>query len=332
MKKRTTLEDVARVAGVSRQTVSRAINNKGEISPATKERVMGAIQQLGYRPNRLAQGMVTQRTFTVGLILSNITNPFFPEVTHGVQDAAQAREYDVFLCNTDDNAVSEMQQLQSLAAREVDGIILFSHQASDVDLIAFADTYHPIVVINRVIEHPNVSVMMVKNYHGAQMVADYFIDRGHTKLGMLTNDIPSGSQTRRVRGFRERIQDRGLLLPDDHLITAPASLEGGRLAAHQLLNNHPETTAIFTYNDLMALGAIRACGERNLHIPDDVAIIGFDDISFAAMATPSLSSVHVDKYALGQHAMARLVAMIDAPEMKFPLEEIDVELILRESA
>lgn len=332
MKKRATIEDVAQMAGVSRQTVSRAINDKGEISPATKERVLKAIEQLGYRPNRLAQGMVTQRTFTIGLILSNIANPFFPEITHGVQDAAQAKEYNVFLCNTDDNAIREMQELQSLAARGVDGIILFSHQASDADLVAFANTYRPIVVINRVIEHPNVSVMMVKNYYGGQLAADYFIDQGHTQLGMLTNDIPSGSQVRRVRGFRERIQERGLTLPDDRLITAPASLEGGRLAAHQLLDDHAETSAIFTYNDLMALGAIRACGERGLRIPDDVAIIGFDDISFAAMATPSLSSVRVDKYALGQKAMARLVAMIDAPETNFPLEEINVELILRESA
>jgi len=332
MKKRATIEDVAHAAGVSRQTVSRAINDKGEISPATKERVMQAVQSLGYQPSQLAQSMVTGRTFTVGLVLSNITNPFFPEITHGVQNAAQAREYNVFLCNTDDNPVSEMQELHSLAARGVDGIILFSHQASDVDLIAFADTYHPIVVINRVIEHPNVSVMMAKNYHGAQLAADYFIGQGHTQLGMLINNNPSGSQARRVRGFRERIQERGLKLPDDRLVPAPASLEGGRLAAHQLLDNHPETSAIFTYNDLMALGAIRACGERGLQIPDDVAIIGFDDISFAAMATPSLSSVHVDKYAIGQRAVELLIAMIDAPDINFPLEEVDVELIIRESA
>ena len=289
--KRVTIEDVAKVAGVSRQTVSRAINDKDEISQETKERVMEAVEQLGYRPNRLAQGMVTQRTYTIGLILSNIANPFFPEVTRGVQDAAQAREYNVFLCNTDDNATIEMQELHSLAAQGVDGIILFSHQVTDAELLAFADSYHPIVIINREIQHPNVSVMMVKNYAGAQLAADYFIDHQHTQLGMLTNNYPSYSQPRRVNGFKDRIEARGLLLPDNRIVAAPATLEGGLEGTHRLLDRFPETTAIFTYNDLMALGAIRACGERNLRIPEDVAIIGFDDISFAAMATPSLSSI-----------------------------------------
>ena len=330
--KRVTIEDVAELAGVSRQTVSRAINDKGEISPDTKERVMQAVEQLGYRPNRLAQGMVTQRTYTIGLILSNITNPFFPEVTRGVQDTAQARGYNVFLCNTDDNAEIELQELHSLAAQGVDGIILFSHQASDADLTSFADSYHPIVVINRVFQHPNVSVMMVNNYRGAQLAADYFIDHNHAQLGMLTNASPSYSQVRRVRGFKERIEERGLLLPDDCIATAPANLEGGRQAAHQLLDNHPEITAIFTYNDLMALGAIRACGERGLHIPNDVAIIGFDNIRFAAMATPSLSSIHVDKYAIGQQAIDRLITMIASPKAILPSIEIDVELVIRESA
>lgn len=332
MMKRVTIKDVAELAGVSRQTVSRAINDKGEISQKTKERVMTAVEQLGYRPNRLAQGMVTQRTYTIGLILSNITNPFFPEVTRGVQDAAQAKGFNVFLCNTDDTAAVEMQELHSLAAQGVDGIILFSHQASDAELTSFADSYHPIVVINRVFQHPNVSVMMVNNYRGAQLAADYFIDHEHNHLGMLTNNHASYSQARRVRGFREYIQERGLLLPDDCIATAPATLEGGRQAAHQLLDEHPEITAIFTYNDLMALGAIRACSERGLHIPNDVAIIGFDDISFAAMATPSLSSVHVDKYAIGQQAMDQLTAMLEAPDKTFPAVEIDVELLIRESA
>ncbi len=332
MKKRITIEDVAEAAGVSRQTVSRAINDKDEISPATKKRVMEAVEKLGYRPNRLAQGMVTQRTYTIGLILSNIDNPFFPEVTRGVQDAAQAKGYNVLLCNTDDNAEIEVQELHSLGAQRVDGIILFSHQASDEDLRGFADSFYPIVVINRIFDHPNVSVMMVDNYNGAQLVADYFIDQGHSQMGMLTNSSPSNSEVRRLRGFKERIIEKGLDLPDERIVTAPATLEGGRQAAHQLFDSYPDTTAIFTYNDLMALGGIRASLERGLKIPDEIAIIGFDNISFAAIATPSLSSVHVDKYGIGKQAMDRLLAMIDSPGAEFPPIKLGVELVSRESA
>ncbi|HEX6386666.1 MAG TPA: LacI family DNA-binding transcriptional regulator [Anaerolineae bacterium] len=330
--KRVTIEDVAQAAGVSRQTVSRAINDKEEISQATKDRVLQAVQEMGYRPSRLAQGMVTQRTRTVGLVLADITNPFFPEVTRGVQDKAQHNDYNVFLCNTDAKAEAEMQVLRSLAAQHVDGIILFSHQASDEDLRSFADTYRPLVLINRVFEHPHVNILMVDNYRGGQLAAEYFIENGHTRIGVLTNAVTSLSQVRRLQGFKQEMKDHGLLLANDRIVAAPANLEGGYQAAQQLLSRHPDTTAIFTYNDLMALGAIRASSERGLRIPTDIAIIGFDDIRFAAMATPSLSSVYVDKYAIGQKAMSRLLAMINSPDNIFPPIEMSVKLIIRESA
>ena len=330
--KRITIEDVAKAAGVSRQTVSRAINDKGEISRETKERVMQAVQKLGYRPNRLAQSMVTQRTHTIGLVLGNITNPFFPEVTRGVQDMAQANDYNVFLCNTDDKADVEMQMLRSLAAQGVDGIILFSHQANEDDLRTFADTYHPIVVINRILHHPHVSILMVDNDRGGKLAADYFISQGHQRMGVLTNSHSSLSQVRRIGGFRRQLQACGLIFTDDHIVAALANLDGGYLGAKQLLERHPDTTAIFTYNDLMALGAMRACRELNRPVPEEIAIIGFDDISLARMTTPSLSSIHVDKYAIGQKAINRLFSMLEFPQKQFPLLELNVKLIVRESS
>lgn len=329
--KRITIEDVAQVAGVSRQTVSRAMNDKDEINLETKKRVLQTIQALGYKPNRLAQGMVTQRTFTVGLVVGNITNPFFPEVTRGVQDLAQSNGFNVFLCNTDDKAEVELQELRSLAAQRVDGIILFAHNVSDEVLSDFANSYRPVVLINRAFNHPNINVLMVANYRGAQLVADYFLDSGHTTFGMLTNNSPTYRSSRRVIGFESRLRERGHLLPEDHIVPATGDLGGGYQAAHQLLNAHPEVTAIFAYNDLLALGAMRACTERKLRIPQDVAIIGFDDIQFATMSTPALSTVQVDKYAIGEMAMRRLLDMIEKPEQLFPAIDIDVSLILRET-
>lgn len=330
--KRITIEDVAKAAGVSRQTVSRAINDKGEISQETKDRVLEAVDKLGYRPNRIAQSMITQRTHTIGLILGNITNPFFPEVTRGVQDMAQVNEYNVFLCNTDDKAEVELQMLHSLAAQGVDGIILFSHQADEEDLRNFADTYHPLVLINRMIEHPNISVLMVDNYRGGQLVADYFATQGHTALGVLTNDVFSTSLVRRLQGFKQKLDEHGLALDVEQIVAAPATLEGGYEAAQQLLTKYPTTTAIYTYNDLMALGAMRACSDLRRRIPKDVAIIGFDDIQLAKMTTPSLSSIHVGKYNIGQEAVNRLLAMIENPNEIFTPIELGVELIIRETA
>jgi LacI family transcriptional regulator len=164
--KRVTIIDVARAAGVSRQTVSRAMNDKGEISPETRDRVLKAVEELGYRPNRLAQGMVTQRTKTVGLVMADITNLFFPEVARGVQDVCRQHDYNVLMCNTDDDPQEEMKTLNSLMAQRVDGIIMISSSADATALESFMETFSPLVILNRMLDHPNVSSIMVDNVYG----------------------------------------------------------------------------------------------------------------------------------------------------------------------
>ena len=328
--KRVTIKDVAELAGVSRQTVSRAINDKGEISPATKERVMDAVEQLGYRPNRLAQGMVTQRTRTVGLVVPDITNPFFPEVARGVQDLARLNEYNVVLCNTDSGPEEEIKTLESLMAQGVDGIITFGNM-EEVELQRFADKFRPLILINRSIQHPNINLLLVDNARGAQLAVDHFANQQHRHIGMLTNTTTSHSNMRRVQSFQQAIANYQLPFDERYIVEAPANLEGGYQATRQLFDIIPEITAVFTYNDLMGIGALRACRDMGKQVPDECAIIGFDDIQLAAMVTPSLSTIHVDKYNIGQTAMERLLEMLEKPDTIFPPINLNVELILRES-
>ncbi len=330
--KRATIEDVAQAAGVSRQTVSRAMNDKNEISQETKERVMRAVEELGYRPNRMAQSMVTQRTHAIGMVLADITNPFFPEVTRGVQDVAQASGYNVFVCNTDDREDLELQELRSLAAQGVDGIIVFSHNANEETMRAFANTYQPIVFFNWEFEHPNVSTMLVDNFLGAQLAVNHFVAKQHTNIGMLTNNSPTYQTSRRLLGFKNAVHHHALPFAEDRIVPESANLDGGYRAAHQLLDRYPDINAIFTYNDLMAIGALRACNERGRRVPGDVALIGFDDIQFARMTTPSLSTIRVDKYAIGQRAMNRMMEMINNPGETYAPIHIDPELVIRETA
>ncbi len=332
MKRRITIEDVARAAGVSRQTVSRAINNKGEISPLTLKRVMDAVRALDYRPSGVARGLATQRTYTIGLVVPDITNPFFPEIARGVQDIARSRDYSVFLCNTDESPDEELQALYSLAAQPVDGIILFGSRVSDDDLIAFADRYRPLVVLNRFLEHPSVSQILVDNQRGARLAVDYLADQGHVAIGMLAGPATSPSSVQRVEGFRQAMAARGLPIVEDWILSGPPTIEGGYAAARHLLTRYPQVTAIFAYNDLRALGAIQACHDLGRRVPGQCAIIGFDDIRLAAMVSPSLTSVRVDKYYLGQQAMIRLLSMLDEPDTTFPPICVDVELVMRESA
>ncbi len=330
-KKRVTIKDVAAEAGVSYQTVSRVINDKGEFSPTTQKRVLEAVEALNYRPSRLARGLVTRRTHTIGLIISDITNPFFPEFARGVQDMARAKDYNVFLCNTDENPAEDIQALHSLTTQAVDGIILFAYHLSDDELRTFADSYRPMVLVNRLFDHPNVSRIIVDNDRGAKLAVDHLVEQGHTAIGMLVGRDWLPGTVRRVNGFRDALSAHGLLVVDDWIVAGPPSLTGGYESARQLLTQNPEITAIFAYNDLMALGAIRACKDQGRQVPADCVIVGFDDIQLAGMVTPSLTSVHVDKYALGQQAMTRLLAMINNPDTTFPPISVDVELIVRES-
>ena len=330
--KRATIEDVAALAGVSRQTVSRAINDKGEISPTTKEKVMAAVQQLGYQPNRQAQSMVTQRTQTVGLVIPDISNLFFPEVARGVQDTAQQHNYNVLLCNTDDDPDEEIRVLNSLQAQGVDGIIIIGNAAEKTAMQAFADSYAPIVMVNRFIDHPNVNVITVDNEHGAFLAVAHLIQQGHRKIGMLANKNFSRSQVRRVRGYEKALTENGIPYDEALIVGATPTLEGGYNALQQLLREQPEITAVFTYNDLMGIGAIRAAHDLGKQVPQDLAVVGFDNIGLSSIFIPSLSSVDVDKYEIGQHAMNRILDMLDSPEQAFAPIELPVTFVPRESS
>lgn len=334
MKQRVTIDDVARVAGVSRQTVSRAINNKGEISPDTRKLVMKTVQELGYRPSRVAQGLATQRTLTVGWVGCDLTNPFFPHVARGVQDIAQKNGYNLFLCDSDSDPKQELSILQSLADHAVDGIIIHPSYNSQETLTSFAAYYRPIVVINYAFEHPGVSQIMIDKYRGAMLAAEYLAGQGHSHIAMLTGiQNPSPDRVRRIQGFHEGLARCGLPLENSWLIPNRApTFESGYESTRQFLKQQPQITAIFAYNDLLALGAIRACNELGYNVPADCAIIGFDDIQWATTSTPSLTTIRINKYELGQQAMIRLLAMIAEPDGVFPTLHQGVELVVRESA
>ena len=328
---RITIRDVATHAGVSHQTVSRVINHSEQVTSETRERVKATIKELGYRPSRLAQSMVTQKTRTIGLVVADITNPFYFEVARGVQDTALAQGYNVFVCNTDDNPQGEQDVLTLLASQEVDGVILSTASSSDEELLAFAENYKPLVVINRDIDHPKASLVNVDICKGAKLAVEHLIDRGHTRIAMLSHEGHPPDKVRRVLGYRETLEAHGIMPNDEWLLLASPNLRGGYDATQKLLKAHPEITAIFTYNDLMAIGALRGCHDMGLRVPQDCAIMGFDDIKFSAMTQPSLSSISFDKYAVGQTAMMRLLEMFEEPDVIYESIHLDVGLIIRES-
>ncbi len=328
-----TMRDVAKIAGVSIKTVSRVVNDQGEIADSTRQRVLAVIEELGYQPNLVARGLVTQRTYTVGLVVGDITNPFFPEVARGVQDIARAHDYNIFLCNSDANHHEEARILRSLTSQGVDGIIIFpSYQTNNDNINNFAQQHRPLVTINHLYDHPNIGQILTANEVGAKLAVDYLVGRGHRQIGMLAGRETLPQRGRRVQGFLEAMAAHGLPVPEQRILSGMPTWESGYETALRLLTQEPGLTAIFTYNDLLALGAMKACQKLGRRVPADCAIIGFDDIQLASLVTPSLTTVRLDKYLLGQQAMTRLLEMLDQPKGIFPPINLDVELVIRESA
>jgi LacI family transcriptional regulator len=329
------MREVAREAGVSVKTVSRVVNNQGEISEKTRERVLEAIQKLGYRPSKVARALATQRTDTIGLILGDISNPFFSQVARGVADTAQAKGYNVFLCNSDYDPELEFRALTSLIQHHVDGIIIFPCWQNEDRLKALADEGKPLVVANRAFDsHPGVGQVRHDICGGARMAVDYLVSQGHTAIGMLTGRAAPPPLMERVVGFREALASHGIAPTDDWIRggSAPTDVMSGREAARGLLAEHPTITALFAYNDLIALGAIQACRELGRRVPDDLAVIGFDDNQFAPMVAPPLTTIRLDKHELGRQAVTRLVEMLEDSDAEYPPIFLDVELVIRESA
>jgi LacI family transcriptional regulator len=325
---RVTLRDVARQAGVSIKTVSRVVNGQADVAEETQRRVKAAIDQLGYHPNRIAQGLVTNRTRTIGLILADITNPYFAEVALSIQEHVRAQDYNMFLYNSRGDPKEEMNALRSLAMHGVDGIILFPTHQSERNLAQFAPTYQTLVLVDH--EHPGASAVLVELYRGARLAAEHLIEQGRRTIGMLSEPIVSSQRGKRLRGFSETLRAHGL--PADQIAYAPPTTEGGREGALRLLQQMPSITAIFAQNDLMALGALNACRQMGLKTPDDCAVVGFDDIQFASVISPALTTVRIDRRALGRMAADRLMAMMKEPGQVWPPLKLDVELVVRQSA
>ncbi len=329
------MRDVARHAGVSIKTVSRVVNEECEISVDTRQRVKSAIDLLGYRPNLVARSLVTRRTGIIGLIIPDITNPFFAGVTCGVQTVAREFGLNVMICSAAESGELESQALRAMVAQSVDGIVLYSAFASSLTTPVILETlagHTPVVAINVQADLPGLTRVLTDNYDGGVQAVEYLISRGHTCLGMLAPDVRSEPTPRRVHAYRDVMAKHGLTVNPGWVTTSRASIDSGYSCATKLLTTHPELTALYCYNDLLAIGALRACQDLGKQVPGDVAIIGFDDIEMARAVSPALTTIRIDSTALGERAMRLLLNLRADPAHAPTCEFQNVTLIQRQSA
>jgi len=331
--KRTTLADVAREAGVSHQTVSRAVNDKGEIDPDTRARVLEIARRLDYHPNYFARSLVTRQTTTIGIIIPDITNPFFSEIVRGVEDCAREHSYNLFLCNTDEDPQREASSLDSLLEKRVDGVILCSSRLEESDLVSKLEEYPFAILINRDIQSTldNVAVISFDDTLGAQLAMSHFIEQGHRQIAFLAGPRRSHSGEKRREGYTSSLRKNGIRILPNYVLPCEPNIESGHQAAQTLLAAHPEVTAILCYNDLIAIGACLAGKSLGRAIPNDLSIIGCDDIPMAALFRPRLTSLRSPKREAGRNALQALIEMMQGKQASEISMVISPELIVRET-
>jgi LacI family transcriptional regulator len=327
------MKDISKRAGVSIRTVSRVVNGQGEISKATAERVQAIIQELGYRPNQMARGLVSNRTNSLGYVVTNLLNPFYAEVAEGLLDASRLQNYQIMLSTYQNSSREQLNILKSMVAQGVDGIIVFPSKDSISDLLQFAETFRPLIVLNHDLQHRNVSVVNNDVYRGGQMVVEYFAQQGHKAIGMI--NATRSIKHIREQGFRDAMDGHGIAYSEDMIVAGDndeSDIHGGAQAATKLLLQHPEITALFCYNDLIAIGAIQAAQRLGRKVPDDLAIIGCDDTFVGEIATPKLTTIRVDKNKMGSVAVDLSLSMLQDETTASQSILLDVDLVIRESA
>jgi LacI family transcriptional regulator len=308
---RATILDVANLAGVSRQTVSRAINDKAEIDPATKERVLEAARTLDYRPSRHARGLRWPGSVTVGLIVSDLANPYFPEVAAGVLEVAKPQGWNVTVCESRNDAEEEREALD-LLARQADAIVGYCDSADDV-LARYASCL-PIVLLERAPDQTRFGSVGIDFETGMRQGVAHLTERGHRRIGMLDCAEP-GTRSPRGGYFLAETRAHGLAMDPDWIVTCGGhNLTAGEQALEELLERHPDVTAIVGFNDLVAIGGMRAARRRGLRVPDDLAFLGIDGLTLGELVEPALTTLCIDKRQVGRLAVEQVAQMLEGKE------------------
>jgi LacI family transcriptional regulator len=335
--KMPTIQDVARRVGVSHSTVSRVLNHDSttvSISEETRQRILQAVEELGYKPNMIARSLKTQRTQMIAVMIGDISNAFYHPIVRQIQDVAGTYNYDVLISNSDHIYEHEKRFLDTILRRPVDGIIIAPHCLTTAELDHFIERSRiPIVALGAQVEHPLVDVVGGTSEPATYEAVKWLIEvKGHRRIGFIStlDNMPPGPS--RVRGYKRAMAEFGLEVPPEYVQHAEFTIEGGRQAMGTFLNQPTPPTAIFTANSLMGIGAILAVREAGLHVPTDFGVMGFDDIPEATIITPKLTTVARDLPRIGRQIadilFERILDSVQGPGRFFQSEW---ELRIRDS-
>ena len=330
-RQRPTIYDVARLAGVSTATVSRALNGTGQIAASTRTTIEAAVEQLGYRPNTIARSLVTKSTQTIALLLPDITNPFYAALVSGIQETALSHGHTMLLCTTESDAEREEHYLRVLRAKQVDGALVDGLVLPPDRIARFVEEGFPIVCLDRDIDSRSIPLVQVDNRLGGRIATQHLIDLGHRRIAHVTGAGELGISDERLAGYRDALA--GARLPVDFQLVEEGRFtdDGGHDAARRLLGREPGVTAIFAANDLSALGVLNAVAEAGKRVPDDVSVVGFDDLHLSAYTAPPLTTIRQPAVEIARLATEILIGLTKGRQVEEMRHLLEPELVVRAS-
>lgn len=328
-----TIHDVAERAGVSSITVSRVINNSGPVSDITRSRVEAAIAELDYVPNRLAQSLRSKRTSTLALVVTDITNPFFTTIARGAEDVASEAGYSVVFCNSDESVAKERKYLQLLFQQQVAGILLVPAR-SQPDAIEFIQKNNtPVVVLDRQVPAVEVDVIRCDSVDGAYRLVSHLLELGHQRIAVLNGPKGVSTADDRLEGYERAMQEAGFHDYNDLVHSGSFSFASGYDMAREIIAAVSRPTALFATNNFIANGALKALRETNLNVPEDMAVVCFDEMPEDMVSYPFLTTIAQPAYALGQEAARLLITKLSGEESEGCQEIVlPTELVVRASS
>ncbi|ENQ5029332.1 substrate-binding domain-containing protein [Vibrio cholerae] len=327
-----TMKDIARLAGVSTSTVSHVINKSRFVSDEIAERVNNAAQQLNYAPSALARSLKMNRTKTIGMLVTTSTNPFFGEVVKGVERSCYHQGYNLILCNTEGDNQRMKASINTLLQKRVDGLLLMCSTLEGERLDVF-DRYPdiPIVVMDWGPILFASDKIQDNSLQGGYMAAKHLIECGHKEIGCITGPLIRHQAQMRYEGYKRALAEAGIAINPDWIVESDFECEGGYQAFEKLYERGKLPSALFVSNDMMAMGVIQAARQRGLRVPDDLSLIGYDDVHIAKFMTPALTTIHQPKYRLGKAAVDTLLYRLENPDTTAQVVQLEPTLVVRNS-
>lgn len=326
----TTIQDVAEKAGVSVATVSRVMNNSERVLESTRAKVLKVMTELDYKPNHLGRNLRKMKTNTILVLLPSISNPFYSGVVKGIEDVAKSELYNVLLCNTDSSYEREASYIHLLENRTADGVI-FMETAMPTDELSVLTKKHPIVQCSEYKTGTTVPSVSIDNKAAAREIVNYLIQKGRRRIGLITCDNQLISTKDRFEGYKQALFETGIPYDRDLILMGNYTFRSGYDAAKKIHEMQDPPDAVFAISDVMAIGLMNGLKKQGFNIPEDILVAGFDNISFAIMSDPALTTIEQPRYDLGAEAMRLLLSILKKEMISYENVILKHKLIIRES-